>query len=110
MKCVLVLTALVAVSLAQMDSMHNLVRHEVEALLMADSSLTVDGCTTKCDALFDMIQDGDESSTDRMCSEACRCQINHDCPHDPHHHGDHTPHPHPTHPPHHTHPPHPTHP
>ncbi|GFO26629.1 hypothetical protein PoB_005313400 [Plakobranchus ocellatus] len=74
MKCVLVLAALVAVSFAQHghhDQLAQLINHEVHALVMADSGLTVDACTTKCDALFDLIASGDEATTDKMCAHAC---------------------------------------
>ncbi|RUS85353.1 hypothetical protein EGW08_006896 [Elysia chlorotica] len=101
MKCVLVLAALVAVSLGQHDTLMNMVTNEVDALLAADSGLTVDACTTKCDALFDFIDSGDESTTDQMCADACKCKIDNTCNNNVHHGGhvdhhlDHTPHPHP---------------
>merc|ERR1711970_967045 len=70
-------------------NVYDLVRAEVKELLRVDHDLTVDHCTTKCDALFDLADGHDEHATDAMCKAACACAINHVCPHTttrhPHH-------------------------
>merc|ERR1712154_40927 len=53
-----------------------LIQKEVHALLMADSTLDVDGCTQKCDDMFDLIAGTDESDSDRACHYACAHAIN----------------------------------
>merc|ERR1711879_1035797 len=51
------------------------IQHEVKTLLMADHALTIDHCTTKCDALFDLVSRQDEHATDKMCKHYCTCGI-----------------------------------
>ncbi|XP_005094927.1 uncharacterized protein LOC101862255 [Aplysia californica] len=99
MKVAIVLLACVAAAFAQHHNggMGDLIHHEVVALIQADPNLTVDNCVTKCDALFDLIDQHDEDRTDDMCKHACDCEINKTCDH--HMHVTHpTHHPHPTHP------------
>merc|ERR1711874_203389 len=74
MKVVLILAALIALGTAA--TIHNLVHKEVNAILAADNALTIAHCTTKCDALFDLVAHGDETATDRLCRFECSCQIN----------------------------------
>merc|ERR1711860_306834 len=62
-------------------NLHTLIRNEVHALYQADNNLTVDNCTTECDALFDLIAGHDEQTTDMMCKQECTCQKNHSCTH-----------------------------
>merc|ERR1711963_496191 len=91
MKVFLTLCALVAVAIAQRPGgnhgnhgdhgLAGLIHHEVVALITADSALTVDQCSTKCDALFDLVDGHDETQTDQMCKEVCDCEINKNCPH-----------------------------
>ena len=54
-----------------------MVNNEVSALVAADSGLTLDACTTKCDALFDFIDATDEATTDKMCASACDWYVHH---------------------------------
>merc|ERR1739842_23785 len=93
MKLAIILLVCVAVSLAQGQAggnhgnhghqPHNqlgaMIHNEVQALLAADSALTVDMCVTKCDALFDLVADTDETQTDKMCLKACTCEVNGTC-------------------------------
>merc|ERR1712213_233137 len=91
MKVALALCALVAVTIAQrpggnhgghdQHGLAGLIHHEVVALITADSALTVDQCSTKCDALFDLVDGHDETQTDQMCKEVCDCEINKNCAH-----------------------------
>merc|ERR1712154_621747 len=62
------------------------IHHEVVALITADSALTVDQCSTKCDALFDLVDGHDETQTDTLCKNVCDCEINKNCPHQHGHH------------------------
>ena len=48
-----------------------LVVNEVQALLAADSSLTLEACTTQCDAIFNLIDVEDEQEVDQMCAQQC---------------------------------------
>merc|ERR1712012_295420 len=96
MKVAFALCALVAVAIAQRPGgnhgnhgdhgLGGLIHHEVVALITADSALTVDQCSTKCDALFDLVDGHDETQTDQMCKEVCDCEINKNCPHQHGHH------------------------
>ncbi|GFR89745.1 hypothetical protein ElyMa_004286900 [Elysia marginata] len=77
MKCVLLLAAFIAIASAQWghNELADLVKHEVKALVSADGSLTVDGCTAMCDDLFDLITAGDEETTDKLCKDACNWYV-----------------------------------
>ncbi|GFS00272.1 hypothetical protein ElyMa_001067800 [Elysia marginata] len=57
----------------------DLIHHEVLYLYSNDHDMTVDHCTTKCDALFDLIAGHDEAWTDKMCHYECSCQKNNNC-------------------------------
>jgi hypothetical protein len=101
MKIVILLLAFVAVSLAQQHGNHGnhnvneigrLIHAEVQALLKDDPALTVDHCTTKCDALFDLVASNDEDRTDKVCAQACDCEVNKTC-----HYHNHTDRPHGNH-------------
>ncbi|RUS71043.1 hypothetical protein EGW08_021189 [Elysia chlorotica] len=74
MKCALVFAAVVAVCLAA-NSHHlaDLVHKEVSTLYNANTHITYDACVHKCDSLFDFVDATDESETDRLCAEYCRC-------------------------------------
>ncbi|GFN97484.1 hypothetical protein PoB_002399000 [Plakobranchus ocellatus] len=56
-----------------------MIRQEVHYLYRVDSDMSVDHCTTKCDALFDLVAANDEHMTDRWCHYECACQKNHTC-------------------------------
>merc|ERR1712154_29006 len=86
MKVCLVLCAILAVTLAQQQQhqQHNnpfgdLIHREVQAILKADPNLSLDNCSTKCDAEFDLIAGHDEDVTDKACAAACDCEINKNC-------------------------------
>ncbi|GFN76427.1 hypothetical protein k02a2.6-like [Plakobranchus ocellatus] len=68
--CLAVLAALVV---AMSATVHDLIRHEVQFLYNSDSDMSIDHCTTKCDALFDLIAGHDEDRTDKMCHYECAC-------------------------------------
>ncbi|KAK7493696.1 hypothetical protein BaRGS_00015025 [Batillaria attramentaria] len=69
MKVVIIFAALCAVALSQ--NAGALVRHEVEALLQADPTLTVEQCAAKCDELFKLVVEHDEATTDKQCQSDC---------------------------------------
>ncbi|RUS74623.1 hypothetical protein EGW08_017603 [Elysia chlorotica] len=69
--------ALLAVGMCATVQM--LIHHEVVYLYSQDHDMTVDHCTTKCDALFDLIAGHDEDRTDRLCHYECLCQKNNNC-------------------------------
>merc|ERR1711941_26928 len=74
---VVILSSLIAICLGA--SLQSLIQHEVKTLLMADHALTIDHCTTKCDALFDLVSRQDEHATDKMCKHYCTCGIQKNC-------------------------------
>ncbi|GFN97486.1 hypothetical protein PoB_002399200 [Plakobranchus ocellatus] len=41
--------------------------------------MSVDQCTTKCDALFDLMAGNDEQKADKWCHFECACQKNNTC-------------------------------
>merc|ERR1712150_3132 len=87
MKVTLVfLAAFCAVALSA--DLRMLVRDEVKAIYLADANLTVDNCTTKCDALFDLVAGHDEQTPDAMCRQECSCQKNNSCDNHNNHHQD----------------------
>ena len=49
----------------------DLVKHEVEALLAQNPGMSEADCTSQCDALFNLLQDHDETATDNMCAHDC---------------------------------------
>ncbi|KAK3759281.1 hypothetical protein RRG08_021228 [Elysia crispata] len=82
MKCVLVMAALMALSFAANNHhLADLVHKEVSTLYSTNSHITYDACVHKCDGLFDFVDSTDESETDRLCGEYCRCEINNNCGH-----------------------------
>merc|ERR1711941_79639 len=48
---------------------------EVVALLAADKNLTQANCDKKCDAIFALLAQKDETLTDRVCHHECDCVI-----------------------------------
>ncbi|KAL8622671.1 hypothetical protein ACOMHN_009305 [Nucella lapillus] len=48
------------------------IRAEVKVLLQQDPNLNVDNCSTKCDALFDLVSHHHEKTTDELCLYKCR--------------------------------------
>ncbi|XP_076451501.1 uncharacterized protein LOC143287411 [Babylonia areolata] len=60
--------------------LERLVKQEVRMLLNEDPDLNVDRCTTKCDALFDLVSHIHEHATDQLCHTECRRLVTH------HHH------------------------
>merc|ERR1711963_339876 len=61
------------------DPLIELVHNEVVELVKANSGLTSAECTSKCDALFGLLEAHDEQSTDDHCKHACECDIDHNC-------------------------------
>merc|ERR1712012_522897 len=66
------------------DPLIELVHNEVVELVKANSGLTSAECTSKCDALFGLLEAHDEQSTDDHCKHACECDIDHNCQHGDH--------------------------
>merc|ERR1712241_620257 len=67
------------------DPLIELVHNEVVELVKANSGLTSAECTSKCDALFGLLEAHDEQSTDDHCKHACECDIDHvGCPNNMH--------------------------
>merc|ERR1712121_65751 len=104
------LAALVAVAVAQFNQnqhggqhqqqqhggdhqLMHLIHNEVQALIQANAGMTSAECTSKCDAVFDMVDANDEQLNDQMCKGACECDIDHNCHHQQPtgHAGGHTP-------------------
>merc|ERR1711879_352320 len=52
-----------------------LIHTEVVALLAADKNLTQANCDKKCDAIFALLAQKDETLTDRVCHHECDCVI-----------------------------------
>merc|ERR1712110_169807 len=63
------------------DPLIELVHNEVVELVKANAGLTSAECTSKCDALFGLLESHDEQSTDDHCKHACECDIDRNCPH-----------------------------
>merc|ERR1712012_1449195 len=59
----------------------HLIHNEVQALIQANPGMTSAECTSKCDAVFDMVDANDEQLNDQMCKGACECDIDHNCQH-----------------------------
>merc|ERR1712141_536069 len=107
MKLCIVLAVLVAVSCAQQfggnhgdhgqhggDPFMHIVHTEVQAIIAANSGISSAECEIKCDAVFNMMDQNDETSTDDHCKHACQCDIDHNCSHptgQPGQHGGHMP-------------------
>merc|ERR1712002_760763 len=85
--CLLVLT-LVACCLANTD-IEKLINKEVGEIMHSNPGISVDACSTKCDALFDLVAGHDERITDQACHDACDKAINHGGHHGGHHGGQH---------------------
>merc|ERR1719228_2287562 len=49
---------------------------EVITIMANDPFLSIDHCTTECDAVFDLVASDDEQTTDQLCEESCKCEIN----------------------------------
>merc|ERR1711872_1070898 len=98
MKLCIVLAALVAVSFAQQfggnhgnhggdhghhmgDPFMHIVHTEVQAIIAANSGISSAECEIKCDAVFNMMDTNDDSSTDDHCKHACQCDIDKNCQH-----------------------------
>merc|ERR1712039_794299 len=95
MKVAIVLCVCLAVAMAQFNQhgQHHgghaplaaLVHNEVVELVKANAGLTSAECTSKCDALFGLLESHDEQSTDDHCKHACECDIDHvGCPNNMH--------------------------
>merc|ERR1711936_45863 len=59
----------------------HMVHLEVQELIKANAGMTSAECTTKCDALFGLLESHDEAQTDDMCKHACECDVDHNCNH-----------------------------
>merc|ERR1711936_567798 len=67
------------------DPLAALVHNEVVELVKANAGLTSAECTSKCDALFGLLESHDEQSTDDHCKHACECDIDQvGCPNNMH--------------------------
>ena len=45
---------------------------EVLTLVVTHSALTVEECTAKCDALFNLVNETDERASDQTCASICK--------------------------------------
>ena len=48
-----------------------MIRQEVAQIKQDNAGITVEDCTTKCDALFDLAAGHDEEWTDALCRQEC---------------------------------------
>merc|ERR1719510_525623 len=44
--------------------------------MKANDKITPADCTKKCDAVFELLDNGDEATTDKVCQHLCECEIN----------------------------------
>jgi hypothetical protein len=58
------------------DEIALVIAKEVVAIMTNDPFLTIDHCTTECDAVFDLGVPDDEHDTDILCEQSCKCEIN----------------------------------
>merc|ERR1712121_454070 len=65
----------------QPSGLMHLIHTEVQALMKANPGMTSAECAQQCDAMFDLMDNTDESSTDEHCKNACQCDIDHNCQH-----------------------------
>merc|ERR1711963_369323 len=64
--------------------MLHLIHQEVVALMQAHPNMTSSQCSTKCDAIFHLLDDQDEAMNDELCDGACKCEIDNVCHHNQH--------------------------
>merc|ERR1712042_190986 len=57
------------------DPLHRLIHDEVRQVVSTNNGISVDDCSTKCDALFDLNAGHDEEMTDKLCHEECSHQL-----------------------------------
>merc|ERR1711934_82236 len=74
MKVCIVLLALVACCAAV--DLDRIIAAEVKQILHDNHGISVSDCSSKCDALFDLVAGHDEGLTDRECQAACDQAIN----------------------------------
>merc|ERR1711963_1028913 len=58
--------------------------HQEVALMQAHPNMTSSQCSTKCDAIFHLLDDQDEAMNDELCDGACKCEIDNVCHHNQH--------------------------
>merc|ERR1712002_212503 len=75
MKCVVAILLLASVATVFSDlTVPNMVWNEVHAIINANSGISSADCRAKCDSMFQLLQNGDERGTDRLCRQQCACQ------------------------------------
>merc|ERR1739845_258400 len=76
MKCAVALLLLVSVATVYSAlTVPTMVWTEVHAIIQANKGINNAQCRAKCDSMFQLLHNGDEHGTDRLCRQQCACQL-----------------------------------